>query len=89
MSPRLRAYLALEELMLQLDELGDPVAEELRDAMDPVWYELTDEEHGWLNGRSLGPGIPPTVHDPGIRVEPRLLDWHEAVVITPQPGLAA
>jgi hypothetical protein len=53
-SPRLRAYLALEREMLELDDRDDPLADTLRDAMDPLWYALTDAEHAALNARDFG-----------------------------------
>ena len=53
MTPRLRKYLELERLMLVLDENGDASAEALRDAMDPVWYSLTDDERRVLDERSV------------------------------------
>jgi len=51
--PRLAAYLALERQMLALDAAGDPLADKLRDAMDPLWYALTDEEHRLLDARMV------------------------------------
>lgn len=84
MSPRLRGYLALEEVMLQLDELGDPAAENLRDAMDPLWYELGDDEQAWLNTRSLGVWLPPPVRRFGT-----LLDLGALGALRPEPGFAA
>jgi hypothetical protein len=51
MTPRLRAYLALERAMLELDEQDDPLADRLRDAMDPLWYGLTDADHAALDAR--------------------------------------
>ena len=54
MTPRLRKYLELERLMLILDAEGDPTAETLRDAMDPIWYSLTDEERLLLDERRIG-----------------------------------
>ena len=54
MTPRLRAYLELEQLMLVLDEAGDTASEALRDAMDPIWYALTDEERRLLDDRKVG-----------------------------------
>jgi len=54
-SPRLEAYLDLERSMLALDELSDPLADKLRDAMDPIWYALTDEERAMLSRRELQP----------------------------------
>jgi hypothetical protein len=50
---RLSAYLALERQMLALDALGDPIAEMLRDAMDSLWYELSEEEHQVLDNRTV------------------------------------
>lgn len=52
-SQRFRAYLSLERAMLDLDELEDELADRLRDAMDPIWYALTDEERRFLNGRNI------------------------------------
>jgi hypothetical protein len=48
---RLAAYLGLERQMLALDAAGDPIADLLRDAMDPLWYALSDEEHAELDSR--------------------------------------
>ena len=52
-SARLLAYLDLERAMLGLDELDDPLADNLRDAMDPLWFGLSDEERAMLNRRDL------------------------------------
>lgn len=53
MSPRLLAYLDLERAMLALDGQGDEaLADRVRDAMDPLWYALTDDEHQWLDDRA-------------------------------------
>ncbi|MEK7866825.1 MAG: hypothetical protein AAB434_09105 [Planctomycetota bacterium] len=54
MSARLDAYLALERVMFELDAAGDDLANAIRDAMDPVWYALTDEEHARLDARKIG-----------------------------------
>lgn len=54
MTPRLRKYLELERLMLILDEEGDRSADALRDAMDPIWYSLSDEERRILDERTIG-----------------------------------
>jgi hypothetical protein len=54
MTPRLRKYLELERLMLILDEEGDAGADALRDAMDPIWYALSDEERRILDERTIG-----------------------------------
>lgn len=54
MTPRLRKYLELERLMLVLDDDGDSAAEALRDAMDPIWYSLTEDERRILDERTVG-----------------------------------
>ena len=51
LSARFDAYVALERAMLELDEAGDPMADSIRDLMDPIWYALTDEEHAQLDAR--------------------------------------
>ena len=53
-TPRLRVYLELERLMLSLDETDAVSADALRDAMDPLWYGLSDQERHLLDERSLG-----------------------------------
>lgn len=50
---RLEAYLALEREMLRLDDAGDALADSLRDAMDPLWYQLSDEDRAFLNARTI------------------------------------
>jgi transcriptional regulator with XRE-family HTH domain len=52
---RLKAYLALEREMLRLDAAGDDHADALRDAMDPLWYELGPEDRKFLNERVIQP----------------------------------
>ena len=54
---RLEAYLSLERAMLQLDAAGDLFADALRDAMDPLWYELSDEDREFLNRRQVPESI--------------------------------
>lgn len=54
MTPQLRKYLELERLMLILDEEGDRGADALRNAMDPIWYSLSDEERRILDERTIG-----------------------------------
>ena len=48
MSEKLKAYLELERQMLKLDAANDSAADGIRDAMDPLWYALSDEDHEWL-----------------------------------------
>lgn len=53
-SIRLRAYRALEEAMVELDDTGDEVlADAIRDALDPIWYALTEAERDLLNERTF------------------------------------
>jgi hypothetical protein len=54
---RLEAYLSLERAMLQLDAAGDLFADALRDAMDPLWYELSDEDREFLDRRQVPESI--------------------------------
>ncbi len=56
MSVRLDAYLDLERTMLALDDAGDAMADVLRDALDPIWYALTDDDRAFLNRRSIAAG---------------------------------
>jgi hypothetical protein len=44
-------YLALERLMLHLDQAADPLADRVRDLMDPLWYRLSPEEVTLLDSR--------------------------------------
>ncbi len=53
MNVRLNAYLALERVMLLLDESGDEVADAIRDQMDVLWYALTVEDHAFLDTRTI------------------------------------
>ena len=55
--PRLRAYLALERAMVDLDDAGDPVGDELRDRMDPIWLKLSEEERVALDHRIGDPSL--------------------------------
>ena len=55
--PRLRAYLALERAMIDLDDAGDPVGDELRDRMDPIWLKLSEEDRAALDRRIGDPSL--------------------------------
>ena len=57
-------YLALEKVMFLLDALEDQTADLVRDAMDPIWHRLSDEERATLDERF-----------PGVRLTP---SWPEA-----------
>lgn len=41
--------------MVDLDDAGDPVADELRDRMDPIWLKLTPVERAALDNRDGDP----------------------------------
>jgi hypothetical protein len=56
MTNRLRQYLELERLLLTLPE-ESAEADHLRDAMDPIWYSLSDRERGVLNDRHITPYV--------------------------------
>ncbi len=44
-------YLALERLMLELDADSNPMADQIRDLMDPLWLRLSSEELARLDAR--------------------------------------
>ncbi len=46
-SKALEAYLKLEQMLIQVERFGDQV----RDLMDPLWYELTDADQKRLRVR--------------------------------------
>ena len=50
-SVRLRAYLALERAMFDLDQEGDELADSIRDNMDPIWHALTPADRKQLDSR--------------------------------------
>ncbi len=56
-SVRLKQYLALERLLIDLDGADAPEADELRDRMDPIWLGLSPEERGALDTRFGDPEI--------------------------------
>ena len=57
----LDAYLALERLMLRLDAQSDPMADDIRDQMDPLWHRLDDSDIEYLNQRH---DVEPSVQQP-------------------------
>lgn len=69
MSPRLHAYQRLERVMLELDGVGDALADDLRNLMDPLWYALSDDEHAQLDARSSTPPLIVVPTSPGVRTE--------------------
>lgn len=44
-------YLELERVMLMLDAMDNSNADHVRDAMDGVWADMTDEQRAALNNR--------------------------------------
>ncbi|MBX3270467.1 MAG: hypothetical protein KF729_09415 [Sandaracinaceae bacterium] len=64
LSGRLRAYLALERAMMDLDDHDDPLADDLRDAMDKLWVGLEETEHAWLDARFTDAHGRPTPRPP-------------------------
>jgi hypothetical protein len=52
MSPRLKAYLALERATVDLDDAEDALADAVRDCLDPIWWALSEEERDLLSARS-------------------------------------
>ena len=73
----LDVYLALERLMIELDEDANPIADQIRDLMDPLWHRLSDDEVRRLDARGqIDPGelfpvqlpIPPPPHLPAPTV---------------------
>lgn len=51
MSRPLELYLQLERTMLELEKANDPLADHIRDLMDPVWRQLSDREIMLLDAR--------------------------------------
>jgi hypothetical protein len=51
----LRAYSALERAMVDLDDAGDPLGDELRDRMDPIWLRLSAQDRAALDSRTGDP----------------------------------
>jgi len=50
-SSQLDLYLKLERIMIDLDDRGEPLGDQMRDLIDPLWYSLSSEEHEFLNNR--------------------------------------
>ena len=47
----LNLYLRLERLMMDLDDWGNPLADRVRDLMDPLWYSLSEDDRQFLDSR--------------------------------------
>ena len=54
MTPRLTIYLELERLMMSLEAIDSEAADAIRDAMDPLWYGLSEEDRRLLDQRAVG-----------------------------------
>lgn len=93
MTPLLSVYLDLERLMLVAESIDEQAANILRDAMDPIWYALTDADREMLDRREVdfirsleGLRIPVgehlyyAPHHPEKRPIPRepIQDWRKA-----------
>jgi hypothetical protein len=81
--PRLRAYLALERALVDLDDAGDPVGDELRGRMDPIWLKLSEEDRDALDGRIGDPSL-----FAGTLGPQTLTQADDPVVATPRRDLA-
>ena len=46
-------YLALERLMIELDQDENPAADDIRDLIDPIWFRLPPEDIARLDARGL------------------------------------
>jgi len=47
----LKVYRGFERVMVALDAKNDALADDLRDAMDPIWHRLSDADREELNKR--------------------------------------
>jgi hypothetical protein len=52
LTDRMDLYLKLERIMMEFDDVEPGCADQLRDLMDPIWYELSDAEHEFLDSRT-------------------------------------
>jgi CRISPR/Cas system endoribonuclease Cas6 (RAMP superfamily) len=65
-------YLELERRMIAVDNSGDEaVADALRDRLDLIWYQLSDQDHEVLNRRTApGPRATEPKAVPGAKDSP-------------------
>jgi len=89
LSDDLFLYLRLERLMMDLDDEANPLAERIRDLMDPLWYSLSEDDRRYLDSRGTV-GIrtlyPVTLVVPDLLTEPS----EEKTVflkVTPEDGV--
>lgn len=52
-SRKLSLYLEMERLMLALEGDNVQAADTVRDLMDPLWYDLEDEDRVFLDNRTI------------------------------------
>lgn len=89
LSKQLELYLRLERIMIELDDRDDPYAENIRDLMDPLWYELSGEDHAFLNSRGeidIRVLYPITLSVPDLFQVPPM-EQHPGLEILPQNGV--
>ena len=58
MTRLLSLYLELERLMLVAEGVDERTANVIRDAMDPIWYALTDRDRESLDQRMVNSSTP-------------------------------
>jgi hypothetical protein len=87
-SALLETYLSLEERLLTLDARQDPSAEAVRDAMDTLWYRLSEKDREYLDSRTvIGDGDVEGGPEPGDAVWCRLdLEAGEALLLMAPPA---
>src|SRR5438552_2610738 len=89
LSDDLLLYLRLERLMMDLDDRSSPIAERIRDLMDPVWYSLAEEDRKYLDSRGaveVRTLYPVTLDVTDLLSEP-LEEKTSFVTVTPQGGV--
>ena len=90
LSNRMHLYLRLERLMIDLDDQGDPLAEKVRDLMDPIWYSLSEQDHEFLDSRGeieMSVLYPVTLTMKGLFQIPSEVDISANVIVQPENGV--
>ena len=88
LSDDLVLYLRLERLMMDLDDEANPLAERIRDLMDPLWYSLHEDDRKYLDGRGavvIRSLYPVTLVVPDLLIAPS--EETLFVKVTPQDGV--
>lgn len=89
LSDDLFLYLRLERLMMDLDDQANPLAERIRDLMDPLWYSLPEDDRKYLDSRGvveIRTLYPVTLVVPDLLSEPSEENGL-LVNVTPQDGV--